>query len=156
MNSTPKKNMFKQLAKFQTEQMFEKASSSKSTNIMKFILALLFVMTVNQISYSQTNLTPDVCSKWESFGESGNNALLSLRSCQETDNNTAYFEIKNESNYDVKLSYVLHFNNGETITGDAFTQLDDKIRISSKQCIDSIGKGIASWELINIKFKGQP
>jgi PDZ domain-containing secreted protein len=151
-----KSNSQTKLPKFQSKQLFEKASSSKSTNIMKFILVLLLVMTVNQISYSQTNLTPDTCTQWEAFGEIGNNALLSFRSCQETDNNTAYFEIKNESNYDVKLSYVLHFNNEQTITGDAFIELDDKIRISSKQCIDSIGKGIASWELINIKFKGQP
>lgn len=151
-----KSNTQTKLPKFQSKQLIEQASIYKSTNILKSILALIFVMTVNQISYSQTNLTPDVCTQWEAFGKSGNNALLSLRSCQETDNNTAYFEIKNDSNYDVSLTYVLHFNNGQTITGDATIELDDKIRISSKQCIDSIGKGIASWELINIKFKGQP
>jgi hypothetical protein len=151
-----KSNSQTKLQKFQSKQLIEQASIYKSTNILKFILALLFVMTVNQISYSQTNLTPDVCSQWESFGQSGNNALLSLRTCQETDNNTAYFEIKNDSNYDVKLTYVLHFNNGQTITGDKAIGLDDKVRISSKQCINSVGKGIASWELINIKFNGQP
>ena len=151
-----KSNSQTKLTKFQSKQLFEKTSFSKSANIIKFILALLFVMTVNQISYSQTNLTPDVCSQWESFGQSGNNTLLSLRTCQETDNNTAYFEIKNDSNYDVKLRYVINFNNGRTVTGNAAIQLDDKKRISSKQFIDSIGSGIQSWELHNIIFNGQP
>ena len=151
-----KLNSQTKLPKFQSKQLFENASSSKSKNIMKFILALLLVMTVNQISYSQTNLTPDVCSQWEYFEKSGDNALLSFRSCQETDNNTAYFEIKNESNYDVRLKYVINFNNGRTITGNAAIQLDDKKRISSKQFIDSIGSGIQSWEFNNIIFNGQP
>ena len=151
-----KLNSQTKLPKFQSKQLFENASSSKSKNIMKFILALLLVITVNQISYSQTNLTPDVCSQWEYFEKSGDNALLSFRSCQETDNNTAYFEIKNDSNYDVKLTYVLHFNNGQTITGDASIQLDDKVRISSNQCIETVGKGIESWKFINIKFNNKP
>ena len=151
-----KTNSQTKLPKFQSKQLIEQASIYKSTNILKFILALLFVMTVNQISYSQTNLTPNVCSQWESFGQSGNNALLSLRTCQETENNTAYFEIKNESNYDVRLKYVINFNNGRTITGNAAIQLDDKKRISSKQFIDSIGSGIQSWELNNIIFNEQP
>ncbi len=151
-----KTNSQTKLPKFQSKQLIEQASIYKSTNILKFIFALLFVITVNQISYSQTNLTPDVCSQWESFGLSGNNALLSLRTCQETDNNTAYFEIKNDSNYDVRLRYVINFNNGRTITGNAAIQLDDKKRISSKQFIDSIGSGIQSWELNNIIFNGQP
>ena len=151
-----KTNSQTKLPKFQSKQLIEQASIYKSTNILKFIFALLFVITVNQISYSQTNLTPDVCSQWESFGQSGNNALLSLRTCQETDNNTAYFEIKNDSNYDVRLRYVINFNNGRTITGNAAIQLDDKKRISSKQFIDSIGSGIQSWEFNNIIFNGQP
>ena len=151
-----KSNSQTKLTKFQSKQLFEKTSFSKSANIIKFILALLFVMTVNQISYSQTNLTPDICSQWESLENSGDNALLSFRSCQETDNNTAYFEIKNDSNYDVKLSYVLHFNNGQTITGDASIQLDDKVRINSKECIETVGKGIESWKFINIEFNNKP
>ena len=151
-----KLNSQTKLPKFQSKQLFENASSSKSKNIMKFILALLLVMTVNQISYSQTNLTPDVCSQWEYFEKSGDNALLAFRSCQETDNDTAYFEIKNDSNYDVKLSYVLHFNNGQTITGDASIQLDDKVRINSKECIETVGKGIESWKFINIEFNNKP
>jgi hypothetical protein len=151
-----KSNSQTKLPKFQSEQLLEKTSISKSRNIVKFILALLFVMFINQISYSQTNLTPDICNQWESYGKSGNNALLFLRTCQETDNNTAYFEIKNESNYNVRLRYVINFNNGQSVTGNADIQLDDKIRISTKQFNDSIGNGIESWELNNINFNGQP
>ena len=82
--------------------------------------------------------------------------LLYQVKLKETDNNTAYFEIKNDSNYDVRLRYVINFNNGRTITGNAAIQLDDKKRISSKQFIDSIGSGIQSWEFNNIIFNGQP
>jgi len=49
-----KSNSQTKLLKFQSEQLFEKTSICKSRNNIKFVLALLFVMTINQISYSQT------------------------------------------------------------------------------------------------------
>lgn len=90
------------LPKFQSIHFFKNACRSKSTNIIRSVLALLFVMAINQISYSQTNSISNIISQQEAYSNSGNNPVLSLRSCQETDKNTAYFDIKNESNCDVK------------------------------------------------------
>jgi len=94
--------------KFQSKQLFEKRSICKSKNIIKFILALLFVMTVNQIYYSRTNITSDICFHRKSYVISGNNAFFSLKSCQEMGINSAYFEIKNDYYNDEKLTSIFN------------------------------------------------
>jgi len=156
-----KSNIQKQLLKFQTPELFEKINPSMnrirtSENKIKSCLILLFVMFSSHCMFSQTYV-PDTCSRWLPYGTSGNDALLFLQTCETPDGTFGYLEIKNETEKDVKLHYVINFNNGNSISGDVKVPYDDKIsKIECPNCIQSVGSGIASWSFERIIYEGQP
>ncbi len=90
------------------------------------------------------------------FGPSKTESLLFLRTCENKNGDSGYIEIKNENEKNVKLTYVINFNNGESFTANVMIPLDDKTsQIKCLNCLESNGGGIASWKFENIVFEGQ-
>lgn len=151
----------KQLLKFQTAKPFEKINLAMNKNSIserkiKHLLILLFVTFSSHCMFSQTYV-PDSCIEWQPFGSSGNNALLFLKTCQTPDASFGYLEIKNETVKDVKLHYVINFNNGSSVSGNVMVPYDDKTqKIDCPNCIQSVGSGIANWSFDSIVYKGEP
>ena len=96
----------------------------------------------------------DKCSKWIPFGTNELEAKLFLKTCESENSDSGSLEIKNETNNDVKLTYVLNFNNGESTTGTVIIDLDDKTsKIPCLNCIETKGGGIKSWEFKHIIYR---
>jgi len=115
---------------------------------------LLFTITF--LSFF-SNLSADKCSNWMPFEQSKTESLLFLRTCENERGDSGYIEIKNENEKDVKLTYTINFNNGESLTANVLIPFDDKTEeITCLNCLESKGGGIASWKFENIIFKGQP
>ncbi|RTY69533.1 hypothetical protein EKM05_03240 [Flavobacterium sp. GSP27] len=118
---------------------------------MKIIL--LYTITIVFIS---SNLSSNKCSDWISFGQSKTESLLFLRTCENENGDSGYFEIKNENEKDVKLTYVITFKNGDLFTANIMIPLDDKTaQIVCWNCLESKDSGIASWKFENIVFEDQ-
>ena len=114
----------------------------------------LLLFTITFLSFF-SNPSENKCSQWLPFGQNGIEANLFLRTC-ENENGDGSLEIKNENEKDVKLTYVINFNNGESTTATVLVPLDDKTsKIICLNCIESKGGGIASWKFENIIFEGE-
>ena len=96
----------------------------------------------------------DKCSKWIPYGTNELEAKLFLKTCESENSDSGSLEIKNETNNDVKLTYVLNFNNGESTTDTVIIELDDKTaKILCLNCVESKGGGIKSWYFEKIQYK---
>lgn len=113
------------------------------------------LLTITFLSFL-SNLSSDKCSSWMPFGQSKTESLLFLRTCESESGDSGYLEIKNDNEKDVKLTYVINFNNGEFLTANVKIPFDDKTsEIICLNCLASMGGGIASWKFENIIFEGQ-
>lgn len=122
---------------------------------MKTLLLMTFAV-ISFLPFGKTDKLITSCNPWEEFTNlDGSHSKLFFRVCEDTETNTGHFEIKNENEKDVKLDYSVKFNNGEIITDrNTIIPLDDKIRVYSNNCIQSIGNGVSSWEYSKIRFIG--
>jgi hypothetical protein len=94
------------------------------------------------------------CSKWIPYGTNELESKLFLKTCENESGDSGSLEIKNETNNDVKLTYVINFNNGESSTGTVIIELDDKTpKINCLNCIETKGGGIKSWEFKDIIYR---
>ena len=115
----------------------------------------LLLFTITFLSFS-SNSSINKCSQWLPFGQNGIEAKLFLRTCENENGDSGSLEIKNENEKDVKLTYVIKFNNGESVSANVMIPFDDKTaQIICLNCLESKGGGIASWEFTNIIFEGQ-
>ena len=117
--------------------------------ILLFSIAILSFIPFTSVAQSKNK-----CSEWMQFSENGFETKLFLRTCEEVSNNSASLEIKNSTEKDVKLTYLVDFNNGESTTGTVIIDLDDKTpKIVCMNCIETKGGGIKSWKFKEIIFK---
>jgi hypothetical protein len=118
-------------------------------------MKIILLYTISIISLF-SSLNSNKCSDWIPFGSNKTESLLFFRTCEDENNTSGYFEIKNENEKDVKLTYIINFNNGESTTAKVLVPFDDKTsKIICLNCIESIGGGIASWKFENIIFEGE-
>lgn len=115
--------------------------------LLLFSIAILFFLPFTGMAQNEYK-----CSEWKQFTSNDIKSKLFLRICENS--NSGSLEIKNETNNDVKLTYLLNFNNGESTTGNVIINLDDKTsKIPCLNCMETIGSGIKSWEFREIIYK---
>jgi hypothetical protein len=88
-------------------------------------------------------------SDWNQFSNNDINSNLFLRICE--NGNSGSIEIKNSTKKDVKLTSTVDFNNGESATGTAIIELNDKTpKIVCFNSMETKGGGIKPWRFKNI------
>ncbi len=94
------------------------------------------------------------CKEWESFKNlDGSDSKLAIHFCNLSDTGSEFFEIKNDTELDVKLIYHINFKNGKNISNEIVIPLDDKVRIYFRDQTKSNISEIASWNFEKIIFK---
>ncbi len=112
-----------------------------------FSIAILFFLPFTGMAQSEYK-----CSEWKQFSNNDVKSKLFLRICE--NGNSGSLEIKNSTEKDVKLTYTVDFNNGESATGTVIIELDDKTpKIVCLNCMEIKGGGIKSWEFKDIIFR---
>lgn len=132
-----------------TLDFFKKNNKNWSkTAITKALILFLFIIcSENNIAQN----SPSDCKPWIEYGI---NSKLFFRICENSENNTVFFEIKNETDKDVKLTYKINFNNGESATGTVIIDLDDKSpKIQCLNCTENKTDVIKSWKFEDIIFR---
>lgn len=118
-------------------------------------MKIILLYTISIISLF-SSLNSNKCSEWVPFGSNKTESLLFLRTCENENSTSGYFEIKNENDRDVKLTYVIILKNGALVKANIMVPLDDKTaQITCMNCLETDGGGIASWKFENIVFEGQ-
>ena len=114
--------------------------------VLLFSIGFLFFLPFSSIAQQEYK-----CSEWKEYSNNDIQSKLFLKICESS--NSGFLQIKNSTEKEVKLTYTVNFNNGETTTGTVIVDLDDKSpKLVCSNCMDSIGGGIKSWEFKDIIF----
>lgn len=107
-------------------------------------MKIILLYTISIISLF-SSLNSNKCSESIPFGSNKTESLLFLRTCENKNSTSEYFEIKNKNDRDVKLTYITILKNRDLIKANIMTPLDDKTaQIICMKSLDAEGGGIAS------------
>lgn len=93
------------------------------------------------------------CTEWENFLlADGTNSNLYMRFCNLSESGSGYFEIKNDTDLDAKLVYLINFKNSKNTSKDVIIPRDDKARFYFGDNSNVYQSGVSSWKFDKIQF----
>lgn len=102
-----------------------------------------------------TAVAADRCTSWQAYKTSGPESRIFIKICEYESGGSGYYKFKNDNDKDVRISFVITFNDGSTWKGS--TKIDAYSTTDGSACSKCASKksGVDSWELTKIAFEGE-